>query len=54
MKVGVGINPANPINSLDWIITDIKMVVLMAINPGIVGHKLIPTIIKKISLLRIC
>jgi len=52
MKAGVGINPATPINSLDWIINDIKMVVLMAINPGIVGHKLIPTIIKKISLLR--
>ena len=28
------------------------MVVLMAINPGIVGHKLIPNIINKISDLR--
>ncbi len=52
MKAGVGINPATPINSLDWIINDIKMVVLMAINPGIVGHKLIPSVINKINLLR--
>jgi|TARA_B110000114_G_scaffold185225_1_gene231386 ribulose-phosphate 3-epimerase len=52
MKPGVGINPGTPLNSLDWVINDIKMVVLMAINPGIVGHKLIPNIINKISELR--
>jgi len=52
MKAGVGINPATPVSSLDWVINDIKMVVLMAINPGIVGHKLIPNIINKITELR--
>ena len=52
MKPGIGINPGTPLNSLDWVINDIKMVVLMAINPGIVGHKLIPNIINKISELR--
>ena len=52
MKSGVGINPATPLASLDWVINDINMVVLMAINPGIVGHKLIPSIIKKIKDLR--
>lgn len=52
MKAGVGMNPGTPISSLDWIINDIKMVVLMAINPGIVGHKLIPNIINKIKDLR--
>lgn len=52
MKPGVALNPATSISSLDYIIEDIKMVVLMAINPGIVGHKLIPNMINKISDLR--
>jgi ribulose-phosphate 3-epimerase len=52
MKPGVALNPATSISSLDYLIEDVKMVVLMAINPGIVGHKLIPNMINKISELR--
>jgi ribulose-phosphate 3-epimerase len=52
MKPGVALNPATPLSSLDWVINDIEMVVLMAINPGIVGHKLIPSLIDKIAALR--
>ena len=52
MKPGIAINPATPISALEYIINDIEMVVLMAINPGIVGHKLIPNIINKIKDLR--
>lgn len=47
-KVGVALNPATPLNVLDYIIEDIDLVMIMAINPGIVGHKLIPQIINKI------
>lgn len=52
MKAGVALNPATSISSLEWVIEDIDMVVLMAINPGIVGHKLIPGMLKKITALR--
>lgn len=52
MKAGIALNPATAISSLDWIIRDIEMVCLMAINPGIVGHKLIPEMYDKISILR--
>ena len=52
MKAGVALNPATPISSLDWVINDISMVCLMAINPGIVGHKLIPNMYNKIKELR--
>jgi ribulose-phosphate 3-epimerase len=52
MKPGVALNPATPISDLKYLISDIKMVVLMAINPGIVGHKLIPEMITKIKDLR--
>lgn len=52
MRPGVALNPATPLSTLDWIIKDIDMVVLMAINPGIVGHKLIPDMLNKINTLR--
>ncbi|MDI9338243.1 MAG: ribulose-phosphate 3-epimerase [Alphaproteobacteria bacterium] len=52
MHPGIALNPATPISNLEYIINDIKMVVLMAINPGIVGHKLIPNMIQKIKDLR--
>ena len=52
MKAGVALNPATPISSLEWVILEIDMVVLMAINPGIVGHKLIPEMIDKIKAVR--
>lgn len=52
MKPGVALNPATPISSLEWVIKEIDMVVLMAINPGIVGHKLIPSMLDKIKLVR--
>jgi ribulose-phosphate 3-epimerase len=52
MSPGVAINPATSLSTLEYIIKDLKMVVLMAINPGIVGHKLIPDMLNKISDLR--
>ena len=52
MLPGVALNPATSLSTLDYLIEDIKMVVLMAINPGIVGHKLIPNMLEKISDLR--
>lgn len=52
MLPGVALNPATSLTTLDYLITDVKMVVLMAINPGIVGHKLIPNMIDKIRNLR--
>ena len=52
MKPGIALNPDTPLNFLDWIIQDIEMVVLMTINPGIVGHKFIPELLEKIKLLR--
>jgi len=48
-RAGVALNPATPLNVLDYVIEDIDLVMLMAINPGIVGHKLIPQAIRKIS-----
>lgn len=52
VKAGVVLNYATPLSVLDCIMDDIDMVELMAINPGIVGHKLIQGTIKKITELR--
>lgn len=52
MKPGIALNPDTPLSVLDWIIQDIKMIVLMTINPGIVGHKFIPEMLDKIKFLR--
>lgn len=52
IKVGVALNPATPFSVLDYLVEELDYVMLMAINPGIVGHKLIPSMIKKISDLR--
>ncbi|KKS10101.1 MAG: Ribulose-phosphate 3-epimerase [candidate division WWE3 bacterium GW2011_GWF2_41_45] len=49
VKAGVVLNYATPLSVLDYVLDDIDMVELMAINPGIVGHKMIPGIFKKIS-----
>lgn len=51
-RAGVALNPGTPLNVLDYVLDDIELVMLMAINPGIVGHKLIPRALDKISELK--
>lgn len=48
MKAGVALNYHTPVELLKYVLGDIDMVVLMAINPGIVGHEVIPGIYSKI------
>ncbi|TXH02282.1 MAG: ribulose-phosphate 3-epimerase [Candidatus Moraniibacteriota bacterium] len=49
---GLALNYGTPLSSLDYLLDDLDIVMLMAINPGIVGHKIIPGIMKKIEDLR--
>ncbi len=51
-RAGVALNPATPLSVLDYVLDDIDLVMIMAINPGIVGHKLIPAAIEKITHLK--
>lgn len=52
VRAGVAINPGTSLHVLDYVLDDIDLVMLMAINPGIVGHKLIPQALHKISELK--
>ena len=47
-KVGLVLNPATPINCLDWTITDIDLVLIMSVNPGFGGQKFLSKSIQKI------
>lgn len=47
MKAAVTLNPATPIITLQDIITDLDMVLLMSVNPGFGGQQFIPQIVDK-------
>ena len=51
-KPMVAINPAKPISVLECILDDIDAVLVMTVNPGFAGQKLIPSTLNKISQLR--
>ena len=48
VKAGVSINPATPLSTLDSILPDLDLVLLMSVNPGFGGQKFIPSSIGKI------
>jgi ribulose-phosphate 3-epimerase len=52
MKVGVALNPATSLVTLEYILNDIDMVLIMTVNPGYGGQKLIPETLVKIKALK--
>ncbi len=46
---GVAINPETPLSSIDSVIDQIDLLMIMAIKPGILGQKMIPETLKKIA-----
>ena len=51
-KAGVSLNPATPLNILEFILTDIDLVLLMSVNPGFGGQEFIPQTLDKIRMLK--
>jgi ribulose-phosphate 3-epimerase len=51
-KAGAVLNPATPLSTLDFILADLDLVMLMSVNPGFGGQSFIPFIIDKIRQLR--
>ncbi|MBQ3776232.1 MAG: ribulose-phosphate 3-epimerase [Ruminobacter sp.] len=51
-KAGLALNPATPLNVLDYVWDKLDMVVIMSVNPGFGGQSFIPSALKKISALR--
>ena len=52
VKVGVALNPATPLASLDYILPDLDLVMIMTVNPGFGGQEFIPAMLPKIEQLK--
>lgn len=52
MKAGVTVNPSTPISTLEDIITDVDLVLIMSVNPGFGGQSFIPQAVNKVKKLR--
>lgn len=48
-KVGISIVPSTPVSFLSEVLADVDLVLVMSVNPGFGGQKLIPSCVKKIS-----
>jgi ribulose-phosphate 3-epimerase len=48
IKAGVVLNPATPVDTIQHVIDDVDMVVLMTVNPGFGGQKFIKQVLSKI------
>ncbi len=51
-KAGVVLNPATPLSAVDEILEDVDYVLIMSVNPGFGGQKLIASALRKIRRLR--
>lgn len=49
---GVVLNPATPLNVLDYVLDKVDMILLMSVNPGFGGQKFIPSALTKLKKVR--
>ena len=52
LKAGVSLNPATPLSSIELMLSELEMVLIMSVNPGFGGQKFIPFTLDKIRQLR--
>lgn len=51
-KAGVSLNPATPLNTIEYVLHELDLVLIMTVNPGFGGQKFIPEIVPKIRELK--
>ena len=51
-KPGLVLNPATPLDVLDFVLEDIDLILVMSVNPGFGGQSLIPSALEKIRRIR--
>lgn len=51
-QAAVALNPATPLCMIEDVLPDVDMVLIMTVNPGFAGQKLVPATLAKISRLR--
>jgi ribulose-phosphate 3-epimerase len=51
-KAGVVLNPATPLSSIEYVLEEVDLVMLMSVNPGFGGQSFIPSTLEKCRKLR--
>ena len=51
-KAGLVLNPATPVDVLDYVLADLDYVLLMSVNPGFGGQSFIPSTLDKLRTVR--
>jgi ribulose-phosphate 3-epimerase len=52
VRPGVALNPATPVEALQWVLEDLDFVLIMSVNPGFGGQRFIPSSLEKVAQLR--
>ena len=52
VKAGVAVNPGTPPESIAYLLPDVDIVLVMTVNPGYGGQRLIPQTLTKVRILR--
>lgn len=51
-RAGVALNPATPLEAVEWVLDEVDLVLVMSVNPGFGGQAFIPSTLQKLSRLR--
>ncbi len=51
-KAGIALNPATPLNCLEYLWQKLDLILVMSVNPGFGGQKFIPAVVDKIATIR--
>ena len=51
-QAGLVLNPATPVDVLEWVLDDLDLVLLMSVNPGFGGQSFIPSALDKLRRVR--
>ena len=49
IKAGAALNPATPLSALDYVLDRLDFVLIMTVNPGFAGQKVVPATLRKIA-----
>jgi ribulose-phosphate 3-epimerase len=52
VKAAVALNPSTPVSTIEWVLEEVDMVLIMSVNPGFGGQKFIPQALQKIEELK--
>ena len=52
LKAGVSLNPATPLNVLEYVLDELDMVLIMTVNPGFGGQVFIEATLDKVKILK--